>query len=197
MNKYQMIQLRMLTDAQLPNILDTLEIYVKLQWNLYKPDTIGGKKVSALQRFFLRQFDSKAIRSCHTVRLMEVSALQRFHCIRFRSSRSEMFLGKGVLKICSRFTGEDPRRSVILMKLQTNFIEITLQHGCSPVNFLRTPLDGSFCRFRILTFMTSKNRLLLKLLLILDIQTWLLSRVSIGVNKTNELKCKLGSKIFK
>ena len=40
--------------------------------------------------------------------------------IRSRSSRSEVFLGKGVLKICSKFTGEHP--------------------------FLRTPLDGCFCR---------------------------------------------------
>ena len=31
----------------------------------------------------------------------------------FRSSPPEMFLGKGVLKICSKFTGEHPCRSVI------------------------------------------------------------------------------------
>ena len=33
-------------------------------------------------------------------------------------------------------------QSVILIKLQRNFIEITLRHGCSPVNLLhifRTP----------------------------------------------------------
>ena len=53
-----------------------------------------------------------------------------------RSSRSEMFLEKGVLKICRKFTGEHPCRSVISIKLQSNFIEITLQHGCSPVNLL-------------------------------------------------------------
>ena len=50
-----------------------------------------------------------------------------------RSSRLEVFLKKGVLKICSKFTGEHPCR---------NFIEITLRHGCSPVNLLhifRTP----------------------------------------------------------
>ena len=29
-----------------------------------------------------------------------------------------MFLGKGVLKICSKFTGEHPCRSVISIKLQ-------------------------------------------------------------------------------
>ena len=53
-----------------------------------------------------------------------------------------MFLGKGVLKTCSKFTGKHPCRSVILIKFQSNFIEITLRHGCSPVNLLyifRTP----------------------------------------------------------
>ena len=54
----------------------------------------------------------------------------------FRSSPSEVFLMKGVLKIYSKFTGEHPYQSVISIKMQSNFIEITLQHGCSPVNFL-------------------------------------------------------------
>ena len=60
----------------------------------------------------------------------------------YRSSHSEVFLGKGVLKIYSKFTGEHPCRSVISIKLQSNFIEISLWHGCSPVNLLhilRTP----------------------------------------------------------
>ena len=59
-----------------------------------------------------------------------------------RSSRSEVFLGKGVLKICSEFTGEHPCRSVISTKLLCNFYEITLRRGCSPVNSMhifRTP----------------------------------------------------------
>ena len=47
-----------------------------------------------------------------------------------------MFLGKGVLKICSKSTAEHPCRSVISIKLLCNVIEITLQHGCSPVNLL-------------------------------------------------------------
>ena len=53
-----------------------------------------------------------------------------------------MFLRKGVLKICSRFTGEHPCRSVISIKLQNSFIEITPRHRSSPVNLLhifRTP----------------------------------------------------------
>ena len=50
-----------------------------------------------------------------------------------RSSYLEVFLGKGVLKICSKFTGEHPCQGVISIKLQSNFIEIALRYGCSPV----------------------------------------------------------------
>ena len=60
----------------------------------------------------------------------------------FRSSPPEVFLGKDVLKICSKFPGEHPCRSVISIKLLCKFIEITLRHGCSLVNLLhisRTP----------------------------------------------------------
>ena len=57
----------------------------------------------------------------------------------FRSSRPEVFLEINVLKICSKFTGEDQCRSVISVKFSSclnNFIKITLWHGCSPVNLL-------------------------------------------------------------
>ena len=57
-------------------------------------------------------------------------------------SLSEVLLRKDVLKICSTCTGEHPCRSVILIKFLCNFIEITIWHGCSPVNLLhifRTP----------------------------------------------------------
>ena len=47
-----------------------------------------------------------------------------------------MFLGQCVLKICNKFTGEHPCRSVISIKLFCNFIEITLRHGCSPINLI-------------------------------------------------------------
>ena len=66
-----------------------------------------------------------------------------------------VFLGKGVLKICSKLKGEHPCRSVISIKLQRNFIEITLRHWCSPVNLcifsehllLRKLLGGCFWKF--------------------------------------------------
>ena len=45
-----------------------------------------------------------------------------------------MFLVTGVLKICSKFTKKHSSRSVISIKLQSNFIEITHRHGCSLVN---------------------------------------------------------------
>ena len=73
----------------------------------------------------------------------------------YRSSHPKVFLVEDVLKICSKFTGEHPCRSVISIKLRCNFIEVTLWHGCSPVNLLdifsehlfpRTPLDGCFGR---------------------------------------------------
>ena len=49
-----------------------------------------------------------------------------------------MFLGKRALKKCSKYTGEHPCQSVILIKLQSNFTEIKLRYGCSPVNLLHT-----------------------------------------------------------
>ena len=52
------------------------------------------------------------------------------------SSHPEVFWEKGVLKICRKSTGEHPCRSVISIKLLCNFVEITLRHGCSPVNLL-------------------------------------------------------------
>ena len=67
----------------------------------------------------------------------------------YRSSPPEMFLGKGVLKICSKFTGEHQSQSVISIKLHCNFIQITFQHGYSPVNLLhifRTPFYKNISR---------------------------------------------------
>ena len=57
-----------------------------------------------------------------------------------------MFSAKVFLKICSKFTGEHPYRSVVSIELLCNFIEITLWHGCSPENLLqifRTPFPKS------------------------------------------------------
>ena len=72
-----------------------------------------------------------------------------------------MFLKKGVLKICSKFTGEHPYRSVISIKLQSSFIETPLRHGCSLVNLLhifrapfpKSPLECCFCRSNLIQYM--------------------------------------------
>ena len=47
----------------------------------------------------------------------------------FRSNHPEVILRKGVPKIYSKFTGEQPCRSVISIKLQSHFFEIALRHG--------------------------------------------------------------------
>ena len=70
-----------------------------------------------------------------------------------RSSHPEVYLGKGILKLCHKFTGEQPCRKVISIKLQSNFIKITLRHGCSPVNLLHI--------FRTLFPKNTSGRLLL------------------------------------
>ena len=88
-------------------------------------------------------------RACFTVNTVVTSGRLLLYfptnLLMFRSSHPEVFLGKGVLKICSKFTGEHPCQSAISIKLICNFMEITLRHGCSPVFFLRTPLGGRFC----------------------------------------------------
>ena len=72
-----------------------------------------------------------------------------------RSSHPEMFLRKGVLEICSKFTGEHTCQSAISIKLLCNFIEITLWHGCSTVNLLHI--------FRTSFLKNTSGRLLLEL----------------------------------
>ena len=66
-----------------------------------------------------------------------------------------MFLNKSVPKICSKFTGKHPGRSVISIKLLCDFVKITLWHGCFPVNLLhifripfpKTLLDGCLIKY--------------------------------------------------
>ena len=47
--------------------------------------------------------------------------LNLLYLICYRSSHPEVFLGKGVLKICSKFTEEHLCQSVISIKLQSSF----------------------------------------------------------------------------
>ena len=50
-----------------------------------------------------------------SITVMDVSMMRRDW-----SSRPAVFLGRGVLKICSKFTGKHPCRSLISIKLQSN-----------------------------------------------------------------------------
>ena len=77
--------------------------------------------------------------------MLRLSALaSKTETTKCRSSHPEVFLVKGVLEICSRFTGEHPCRNV----------EITLRHGYSPVNLLHI--------FRTHFTKNTSGRLLLK-----------------------------------
>ena len=68
----------------------------------------------------------------------------------FRSSRPEVFLGKSILKICSKFSGEHPCRGAISIKLLRNFMKWHFGMGdflyicCifSEHLFQGTPLNG-------------------------------------------------------
>ena len=51
-----------------------------------------------------------------------------------REAALEVALGKDVLKICSKFTGEHPYQIVISIRLLHNFNGIALWHECSLVN---------------------------------------------------------------
>ena len=57
------------------------------------------------------------VRSSHPEVFLDVYVRKRhpevFLDVYVRSSHPEVFLGKGVLKICNRFTGEHPCRSAI------------------------------------------------------------------------------------
>ena len=48
-----------------------------------------------------------------------------------RKSHPEVFLGKGVLIICNKFTGEHPCRSVISIKLQSNIFRTAFSRNTS------------------------------------------------------------------
>ena len=75
-----------------------------------------------------------------------------------------MFLGKDVLKISSKFTGERQCGSAILTK--RNFTEIALWHGCSPVNELhifRTPFPRNTYGGLLLYFLSCYSKLYFQL----------------------------------
>ena len=93
-----------------------------------------------------------------------------------RSSHIVLFLGKRVLKICSKFTGEHPCRSVSL-------INCTSTYGCSPLykvccmQIFRTHFPKSISEW-----------LLLICRLVSKLSSCLWNEVNLGVVETNEAK---------
>ena len=72
-----------------------------------------------------------------------------------------MFLEKGVLKICSKFTGEHTCRSVISIKFISKFIEIALWHGRSLVEtHIRTAASVSSSQGGNVLFLAREKKLL-------------------------------------
>ena len=107
---------------------------LKQAMNLFKKQNNGALKNSRSYNLYTRKkYSIYFMLPLHQIHYFTI----------FRSSHPKVFLRKGVLKICSKFTGEHPCRSVMSITLLCNFIEIALWHVCSPVNLLhisKTPL---------------------------------------------------------
>ena len=95
-------------------------------WRLVENEMFVGNAVAVMFRVVFRTLPNSknVLFSKNSLSLFLQKSLSK-------SSHPEVFLGKGVLKICSKFTGEHPCWSAISMKLQ-----ITLGLGFSPVNLL-------------------------------------------------------------
>ena len=118
--------------------------------------------------FFKHESNTSQFKVSHTFQKCNLDPVQHlwvffpkiFNCLSQRSKRPEVFWRKGFLKICVKFTGEHPCRSVISIKLLCNFIEIALRYECFPVIwcifseyfFLRILVDDCFWIFFYLKF---------------------------------------------
>ena len=103
---------------------------------LYKYTIIGDKQQQKKGYVVALNITHQARKTVHILQWLVGTATE---CT---SSHSEVFLEKAVLKMCSKFTREQPCQSAVSINLQSNFIEIALRYGCSPVNLLhifRTP----------------------------------------------------------
>ena len=105
------------TSEKIDDVVSTLEETVKVMFRWF---TENQMKLNADKCQIWRAYVQELVKEC-------------------RSSRTEGFLRKGVLKICSNFTEEHLRISI---KLQSNFIEIMLRYGCSPVNLKHKNTTG-------------------------------------------------------
>ena len=135
-----------------------------------------------------------------------------FDLLMWMSQLSSVLLVKGVMKICSKFTGEDPCRSVISLKLLCSFIEIILRHECSPVimlhmfrtSFLKNISGGLllnvwsvehslFIVVKLLRFKYKRWRIFLKYLLLIHFPA---GNYMFKVNNRNtRTRCEICSKL--
>ena len=111
--------------------------------------------------------------------MLDSNTYPSFQISQYRSSHPEVFLGKGVLKIYSKLIGEHPCRSVISIKLESNFIETALRHGCSPVNLLHI--------FRTLFLKNTPGWLLLTIIIRQCLYCLNTSRNSIQSSKSSKI----------
>ena len=82
----------------------------------------------------------KSFRNCYTNQndSTNVPSNSPEHQAYSRNSHPEVFLEKSVLKICSKFTGEHPCRSLISIKLLKNIF--SLEHLCTVASELAVQL---------------------------------------------------------
>ena len=149
-------------------------MFIHLRFNNNFPDTaVTGKPLKSIRKCFVWFYKEQKLRNALQFLLdfqMNCSCMKPsnyYYFIysndekkTFRSSPPEALLRKCVLKTCRKFTGKHLCRSVISMKLQSNFIEITLRHECSPENLLyafRTPFPKNSSAGLLLHFFKRLN----------------------------------------
>ena len=105
-------------------------------------ETSLGPKLNSHQKFSICHWNSNSIATHGFIKVSFLKAyiISIYNCQKQPSIG--VLIQRCVLRICSKFIRERLRRSATSIKLQGNFIEITLRHGRSPVNLLhifRTP----------------------------------------------------------
>ena len=133
-----------------------------------EPQSVLFKENKRCQKFPKTEKNFKSIlvtlmeRKLHLMFVIILHASNTLRMSTFRSTHPEVFLGKGVLKICRKYTREHPCRSVISIKLLKQ-----IRHGCSPVNLLhifRTPFPKNASGRLLLNFVRIFGKLEIYLL---------------------------------
>ena len=128
--------------------------YILAYWETFT--LIKGMK-NVIVIIWLSRYSSRILKTMEKKYKIEYT-VKLVQYMKLRSSHPEVFLEKGVLKICSKFTGKRPCQSAVSIKFLCKFIAIALWHWCSPVNLLhifRTPfLKNTSGRLFLETFVT-------------------------------------------